>query len=163
MRKSVRLDTSRFVAAALLALHLTGCYGYAVTDHEPRPGEQLRARLSPAGTAWLLENLGRSRASVDGTFVRVDDDSYVFAAWRADLPGSQQFRAAIDTLRVPRDHVVALEERRLSVGRTAALVAFGAGLAVLAARELAGVGGSGDGDDGGTTFLVLPLRLPIGQ
>lgn len=159
----MRVTPVRFLAAALLALHLGGCYGYAVTTREPRAGEQLRARLSSTGSAWLLENLGRSRSTVDGTFIRTDADRLVLAAWRADLPATQQFRAAIDTLRIPREHVVAIEQRRLSIGRTAALVAVGTGIVVLAVSELAGIGGNGDGGDGGTTFLVVPLRLPIGH
>ncbi len=152
---------TRAVAAVLLSLQLAGCYGYAATQDPPVPGESLRARLTPGGTAWMVENVGRNRESVDGTFVRAQDDALVFATWRTDLPGARQFRTSIDTLHIPRQHVVALEERRLSMGRTAILVAAIAGLSALAFSELSGIGGSGEGSGGGGVFFTAPLQLPI--
>ncbi len=149
------------VAAVLLSLQLAGCYGYGATREPPLPGEPLRARLTPGGTAWMVENLGRSRETVDGTFVRAEDSTFVFATWRADLPGARQFRTSIDTLHIPRQHVAALEERRLSIGRTALAVAGIAGIAALALSELGGIGGSGGGGDGGGVFFTAPLQLPF--
>ncbi|MGH7444698.1 MAG: hypothetical protein ACREKM_07470, partial [Longimicrobiales bacterium] len=119
------------VAAVLLPPQLAGCYAYQATREPPRAGESLRARLTPAGSAWLVETLGRSRENVDGTFVRQDAETLVFAAWRADLPASTQFRTSIDTLRIPRQHVAAIEERRLSIGRTAIAAAVATGIVVL--------------------------------
>ncbi|HEU5209848.1 MAG TPA: hypothetical protein VFU06_10570 [Longimicrobiales bacterium] len=153
--------STRAVAAVLLSLQLTGCYGYAATREAPAPGESLRARLTPAGTAWLVENAGRSRETVDGTFVRAQDSALVFATWRTDLPGATQFRTSIDTLHIPQQHIAALEQRRLSVGRTALAVAGAAGILVLALSELAGIGGSGEGGRGGGVFFTAPLQLPF--
>jgi len=143
---------TRAVAAVLLSLQLAGCYGYAATREQPLPGKPLRARLTPGGTAWMVENLGRSRETVDGTFVRAQNDALVFATWRADLPGARQFRTSIDTLHIPQQHVAAIEERRLSVGRTALAVAGIAGILALALSELSGIGGSGEGGQGGGVF-----------
>lgn len=150
-------------AAVLLTLQLAGCYAYQTTREPPRPGESLRARLTPAGSAWLVETIGRSRENVDGTLVRQDAETLVFATWRADLPASTQFRTSIDTLRIPRQHVAAIEERRLSIGRTAIAAVVAAGIVALVASEIAGAGGSDDGGGGGTPFLVMPLPLPIAR
>src|SRR5690606_15190970 len=65
---------TRAVAAVLLTLQLAGCYGYAVTQEPPEPGESVRARLTPGGRVWMAENVGRSRETVDGTFVRAQDN-----------------------------------------------------------------------------------------
>lgn len=152
---------TRTVAAGLLLLQLAGCYGYAVTQEAPAPGEPVRARLNPGGSAWMVEHLGRNRETVEGTFVREQPDAFVFATWRADLPGATQFRTSIDTIHVPRQHVVALEERRLSIGRTAIAAAALTGIVVLAVSELAGIGGSGEGGTGGGVFFTAPVSLPF--
>jgi len=152
---------TRAVAAGLLSLQLAGCYGYAATREPPVPGESLRARLTPRGTAWMVENVGRSRETVDGTFVRAQNDALVFATWRTDLPGARQFRTSIDTLHIPQQHVAVLEQRRLSVGKTALLVAGITGVVVLAFSELGGIGGSGEGGQGGGVFFTAPLQLPL--
>jgi hypothetical protein len=152
---------ARACIAVLLPVQLAGCYGYAAMREPPAPGEPLRARLTPGGAAWLVENFGRNRENVDGTFVRQDDASVVFTTWRADLPNSAQFRTSIDTLYIPREHVAALEQRQLSIARTAIAAALGAGIVALAVSELSGAGGSDNGNGGGTPLLVLPLRLPF--
>jgi hypothetical protein len=154
---------TRAVAAVLLTLQLAGCYGYAVTQEPPEPGESVRARLTPGGRVWMAENVGRSRETVDGTFVRAQDNALVFTTWRTDLPGATQFRTSIDTLRIPQQHVAAFEEPRLSVGRTAILVAGIAGVVALAFSELGGIGGGSEGGQGGGVFFTAPLRLPLNR
>jgi hypothetical protein len=153
----------RFAAALLAAaLPLTsaGCYGYAAAPGSgPEPGEQVRARLTPNGTAWLVENWGRSRDALDGRYVGTRSDAVVLAAWRSDLP---ELPASIDTVRIPRQHVAELQQRRLSPVRTGIAIAVGAGILSLAVAELAGIGGGGGGDDGNTPFLVIPLELLLG-
>ena len=148
------------LAALLLLLStLGGCYSYRVTEPPVPAGQQLRARLTPAGTAWLFESFGRHRSEIEGTFVRSEAETYVLATWRTDLPGVPRVRTSIDTLYVPRHHVLALEERRLSIGRTALAAALAAGAAYVVARELTGVGGSGEGGNGGTQLMIpLPVR-----
>ncbi|MGH7443621.1 MAG: hypothetical protein ACREKM_02035 [Longimicrobiales bacterium] len=154
---------ARMTAAVLLALQLAGCYTYSTARTQPGAGDRVRARLTPGGSVWLAENFGRSRETLDGTFVRRDTASIVFTTWRSDLPSRTQFSTSIDTLRIPRAHVAALEERTLSVGRTALAAAVATGLVVLVVSALSGAGGSGDGDGGGTPFLVMPLPLPIAR
>jgi hypothetical protein len=147
-----------------LPLALGGCYAYGPPEGPaPEPGQRVRAQLTSSGAAWLLENWGRSRSSVDGLFVRGETDEVVLAAWRADLPGMTGFDASIDTVRVPRRHVAQLQERRLSPVRTAVAAAVGVGIVSLAVSELAGIGGSSGDDDGGTQFLVIPLHRLLGR
>lgn len=153
----------RLTAVVLLALQLAGCYTYSTATTDPAPGERVRAQLTPGGSAWLAENFGRNRDELDGTFVRRDTASVVFTTWRADLPGGTRFRTSIDTLRIPRMHVAALEERTLSVGRTALAAAVAAGIVVLAVSALSGSGGSSGGDGGPTPLLVMPPPLPIAR
>src|SRR5690606_31130562 len=95
--------------------------------------------------------------------VRAQDNALVFTTWRTDLPGATQFRTSIDTLRIPQQHVAAFEERRLSVGRTAILVAGIAGVVALAFSELGGIGGGSEGGQGGGVFFTAPLRLPLNR
>jgi hypothetical protein len=151
------------IAAGLLAatLPLTpGCYSYASTPGSvPEPGAQVRARLNPSGTAWLVENWGRNRNALDGLFVATESQDMVLAAWRSDLPA---LPASIDTVRIPRQHVVELQQRRLSALRTGIAAAIGVGVVALAVSELAGIGGGSGENNGGTPFLVVPLRSLLG-
>ena len=147
------------LAVLLLVLPtLGGCYSYRPTELPVPAGQELRARLTPAGATWLFESFGRHRSEIDGTLVRTDPETFVLATWRTDLPGAARVRTSIDTLYIPRQHVIVLEERRLSVGRTVLASALAAGAVFVVARELTGVGGSGEGGDGGTQ-LMIPLRL----
>jgi hypothetical protein len=152
---------TRLLAGLLAVVHLTGCYAYSAGAGRPEPGEPVRARLTNGGEVWLAENFGRSRDALDGRYVREDSAGIVFTTWRADLPGRTEFRTSIDTLRIPSEHVAALEQRRLSVGRTLVAAAVATGVVVLAVSAISGAGGSGDDDGGGTPFLVLPLPLPL--
>lgn len=149
----------RIIAAVMLPVHLVGCYTYSAARDDPAPGEPVRTRLTPNGSVWLAENFGRNRTTLDGTFVRSDTASITVTTWRSDLPGRTRFSTSIDTVRIPHAHVAALEERTLSIGRTALAAGVATGLVVLAVSALSGAGGSSDGDGGGTPFLVLPLRL----
>ncbi len=153
----------RILAGLLLTAQLGGCYAYSAAGAPPVPGEPVRARLTPGGTVWLAQNFGRNRDALDGSFVREDSAGFVFSTWRSDLPGRTAFSTSIDTLRIPREHVAAIEERRLSVGRTAVAAAAATGLVILAISALSGAGGDGDDNGGGTPFLVLPLRLPFAR
>lgn len=153
--------SSRRRAGAVLlllcfVLHLGGCYTYAATgDGIPEPNERVRARLTSSGQAWLVEQSGRARTNVEGTFIRSDPDHFLLTVWRSDLPGTTQFRTGIDTLRIPTAHVAQFEQRRLSAGRTILAGALAAGVAALAIGVMAGVGGDGDGDGGGTVFFMI--------
>lgn len=153
----------RMTAVVLLAFQLAGCYTYSTARSDPAPGERVRAQLTPGGAVWLAENFGRNRDVLDGTFVRRDTTGIVFTTWRADLPDRTQFRTSIDTLRIPRMHVAALEARRLSLGRTALAAAVATGIIVLAVSALSGTGGSSGGNGGPTPLLVMPPPLPIAR
>jgi hypothetical protein len=147
-------------AAALVLLmsmmpNLAGCYSYAVTSRTPEPDDRVRARLNAGGRAWLIEQSGRSRDNLEGTFVRSENEHVLMTVWRSDLPGSTQFRTGLDTLRIPVGHVTTFEERRLSIGRTLIAGAVAAGVLGLAIGVMAEAGGSGDGGDGGVVFFRL--------
>lgn len=147
-------------AAALVLLlsalpNLAGCYSYAATGRTPEPDDRVRARLNAGGQVWLIEQSGRSRDNLEGTFVRSEDDHVLMTVWRSDLPGSTQFRTGLDTLRIPSRHVTTFEERRLSAGRTLLAGAVAAGVLGLAIGVMAEAGGSGDGGGGGGVFFRI--------
>ena len=152
-----RRRTGGVLLLACFAVHLGGCYSYAARAGVPEPNERVRARLTSSGQAWLVEHSGRARTELEGIFIRSDPDHVVLSVWRSDLPGTTQFRTAIDTLRIPAQHVAAFEQRRFSTGRTILAGLLGAGAVALAVGVMTGVGGGGDGDGGGPVFFrILP-------
>lgn len=158
-RTPARTARRRTVAVVLLlcfVLHLSGCYSYASAGGAmPEPNQRVRAQLTSSGQTWLIEQSGRARSNLEGTFIRSEPEHFLLTVWRSDLPGTTQFRTGIDTLRVPSQHVAEFQQRRLSAGRTILAGVLAAGAVALAIGVMTDVGGGGDGDGNGTVFFTI--------
>lgn len=123
-----RSRTRRSVAAvAACALFATACYSHAPVPFEaPIPGGIVRAELTAAGTQEAVSRFGPGVREVNGMLLENDT---VSVSILVDNIQSQQGQIPVDAvaLRLQRDHVATVYERKLSVGRS---VLFGAGVIV---------------------------------
>ena len=131
----------------LCLLVLTGCYTYAPARSAPfARGMAVRAQLSAPMDFRLTELTANNVVSVTGEVVRQDPDTLVLSAQWLRAQSGYQFPAAGETVTIPADRLADLERRRISVLRSAAIVAAGALVSGLFVAVLdGGGGGSGTG------------------
>ena len=147
------------VATALLFPSLTGCYTYGrVAGESATIGAPVELSITDVGRVALTPTLGAGVLGVRGTLVGRSDSALVLRVGevRAIDAGTLQWTG--DTVQVRREYVAAVQQRRLSRGRTAILAgAVTAAVVLIANRSLIGIGGSGGGgsrlppDQGGGT------------
>jgi hypothetical protein len=104
------------------ALLLAGCYTYRpLVDPEPTPGQRVSAQLTTEGSRDLTGQIGPEVLHVEGQVIRADSSGLdlevleieSYRGIRSDWHGEQ--------VRLPREVVAGLQERRLSVGGTTLL------------------------------------------
>ena len=102
-----------------VAVSLMGCYTYRpLSTTLPEPGTRVSAQLSGSGSQELAGQIGSDVLHVEGEVIDADSaglDLVVleiesFRGIRSDWKGEQ--------VRLPRESVVGMQERRLSIGGT---------------------------------------------
>ena len=139
----------RCAAAAVFAAVATGCYGYAPAGAVPVPrGTPVRLRLErpcsfqlPSMTAHHIERL-------TAEMVREDGNTLVLSALRLASADGEDFDGRQATIDVSRADIAALEVRKVSVWRTAVLMA-GALVGTWLGFEALGGGSAGAEGPGG--------------
>jgi hypothetical protein len=153
------------VSVTLLTLGLvaSGCYKYVPVEmEEPAPGSLLRASLTTEGEQAVISRFGPGVREVHGMMLEQQPSEL---ALLVDAVYGRQGTLRVDAaaVRFRPEHVSALSERRLSVGRSAL---FGIGLAGVALLLVESLGLAGrqlePGDDGppGPQQIRIPLSLP---
>jgi hypothetical protein len=136
----------RWIAFLGLLAGLPGCYGYARTPEPPGRGIAIRAHLSQPQDVRLGEITANSVSRVDGEVIGLREDTLLVSAFWLRTPTGYEHMAKGQTVRIPRENVVAIEQKKFAWGRTgllaAGIVAVG-GLAKVA-FDAAGGGGSGN-------------------
>jgi hypothetical protein len=138
----------------VLAAFNTACYSYAPpqTGVVPRAGDQVRIKLSAAGTSELAQFLGPGVGYADGTLNEVRGDGTVVVgvdAIRLTM-GTDQFWSGRSVVAFAPQHVAEFQLRRLDARKTR-VASIGAGLAIIAIFALAIAGGGAHGNpDAGT-------------
>lgn len=131
------------VALLAVALALGGCTHYVVASPEVlAPGSSIRVRLSEPLSFDLPALTAHDVARVDAELVREERDSLIVSALWLDAVSGRGFPGGGWTVVVPERAIDRLEARRLSVWRTAVVVAGGA-LATYWGFDALGVGGIG--------------------
>jgi hypothetical protein len=134
----------RFSRPALLlaAVHaVTACRVYVPLAQPPPPGGRIVVDLTDAGARELADRIGAGAAAVEGDLVEATDSTLGLNVRTVRKRNGVESFWSGEPVRVPRQFVAHLGERRLSRGRTA--LAIGALFA--AAGVLAVVVGSGGG------------------
>lgn len=134
-------------AVASLLIGLTGCYSYVpLAGAHPARGTQVRAQLSQPASFTLDDLTVNNVVMIDAEVVRSGEDSLVVSALSLRSQGGMEFPAAGETLAIDAGSLGAVEMRRMSVLRSAALIAAAGAAASLL---FAGLGTLDSGGGGG--------------
>ena len=145
-------------AAGLLGVVMlanTACYTYVpVMSAAPQPGEHVALDITDMGRVRLNDQLGTGVSRVEGMVSASEGNDYLLSVTKVAYFNAPSANWSGERVRVSRDVVARVEERRFSKGRT--LIVMGGVLAGIAAfvltRSILG-GGTEAGDTG-------PPKLP---
>ena len=138
----------------LLIVPLLGaCYTYVPlqTTPVPAPGTKISLVLTDQGRVDAAPQIGPYAMRVEGSLLQTTDADYLVAVSDVvDIRGIHS-KWTGESVPLPRSGVANSYERLLSKPRTAmfALGMTAAVVALIASRNLLGIGGSGGGDNGG--------------
>ena len=138
----------RIASLLTVSVLLSGCFQYVpVQPVMPEPGTTIRAHLTDSASAMLAPTVGPGIGALEGRLLRRDEGGIEMAvsSARFRFGGGSQTRYG-EPLTVPQFGIAAVEERKLSLGRTALLaggVVLGALGFVIAVDAAGGDGGGG--------------------
>jgi hypothetical protein len=145
----VRVRRGALAAGLLL---LPACYATRLTTTSRiAPGERVAIDVNDQGRAALGERIGPEIRRLGGTYLGESNGEIELRVMDVtDLNGSRTTWSG-ESIKLRREHVKDMYERRFSRARTAVVVGVvAAGLvAFIATRGLFGFGPGGPGDDGG--------------
>lgn len=148
--RRTRARRARAVAAGLLLLPgPTGCYSNVpVWTGTPAAGRQVTVTLTDAGRTTLADELGPGARRLTGLLVSLEDSVYVVDVSAVEyVSGSDPTRWNGERIRVGRQYVGGVSERRLSRSRSWLM----AGLAVATVALVSTIAITGYGSDEGST------------
>lgn len=133
-------------AVAALLIGLTGCYSYVpVSGGHPGRGTQVRARLNDPASFTVQDVTVNNVVMIDAEVVRSGEDSLVVSALSLHSQAGVEFPAAGETLAVEAGSVGAIEARRMSLLRSAVLIAAAGAAAGLLFASLGTLDSGGGG------------------
>jgi hypothetical protein len=145
MRRVLRYR--RLVLATGFLPVLAGCYSYLpVATLQPAPGTNLSLVLSDEGRMQSVRQVGPYAMRIEGELLQATPEDFVLAVSDVvDIRGTRS-KWMGESLSLPRAFVMTTYEKRFSRSKTALLAAAVAGgiVAIIASRNLLGIGGSGD-------------------
>lgn len=130
---------------------VAGCYTYTpLTTLQPAPGTNLSLLLSDEGRMQTARQVGPYTMRIEGQLLSATPADYVLAVTDVvDIRGTRS-KWTGESVPLPRTYVAMAYEKRFSRGKTALLAsAVTAGIvAIIASRNLLGLGGNGDTGQG---------------
>jgi hypothetical protein len=129
-------------AVAVASILNLGCYTAGPIMADPQPAERVVFTLNDRGRAALSQQLGSGPVSVEGLVESADTDAYVVRVSRVSYITAGATTWTGERVRIGRDAVGMMQQRKLSRGRTFMAIAA-AGLAFglfVATRGLVGWG-----------------------
>lgn len=122
------MQTSRLIGLVAFGVLLAGCYTLQPTGGVvPGAGTSIALDINDAGRVALGGSMGPEIARIEGRLLSVDNDEFRVAVSAVHLlRGGEQAWSGED-VRVRREYVSTIQERRFSRGRTIALGAAGVG------------------------------------
>lgn len=128
----------------LLCLGLNGCFAYMPSRGGAlRQGQGVRAWLNAPMDVRLAEVTANNVSEIEGEVVRADSAVLVLSARMIRSSSGYEQLGANATVQIPRANVARLEERRISVLRSAGLVGIAVALTVVTAAANLGSGAKG--------------------
>jgi hypothetical protein len=136
------------VAGMLLVPGATGCYeSHAVRGATPLAGTEISLAITDRGRVGLGPQLGEGVLRLNGRLAQASDSVYLVRVASVEYAGAPTAHWTGEEVKVPRDYVASVAERRLSRKRSwlAAALAVGVIVAISAAISIFGGGTSPDG------------------
>jgi hypothetical protein len=132
---------------------LAACYTYRpLTSPEPAPGDRVSAQLTTEGSQELAPQIGPEVLHVEGDVLDVDSSGLDLQV--REIESYRGIRSGWngERLRVPRQAVAGMQQRKLSVGGTGLMAGVMTAGLYLVYRVLGGPGifEGGNGGSGGT-------------
>ncbi len=124
---------------------LAGCYVYVPVDNPAAPpaGKRVAFELTDRGRVALFDRMGGGVLRLEGTVTGDDSDQYVMDVWRVAQLNGETTRWSGERVRINRDFVGGVLERKLSNARTY-LLAGGATVAMVMLAKSVGLIGAPD-------------------
>jgi len=143
-----RISHHRPLAVALGFLPvLAGCYTYTpIATLQPAPGTNLSLVLSDEGRMQSMRQVGPYAMRIEGALLQATPDDLVLAVSDVvDIRGAHS-KWAGESVSLPRSYVMMTYQKQFSRSKTVLLATAVAGglIAIIAGRNLLGLGGSGD-------------------
>lgn len=134
------------IAIALVSVLVVGCYSLqpAAMGPAPRSGDRVSMDITDLGRVYLGSAMGPEIETIEGRLLENEEGDYLVGVTAVrTLRGATQIWSG-EKVRIEKQHVARLYERKFSRGRTAVLgVALAAGVVGLFGKGL-GVLGPGD-------------------
>jgi hypothetical protein len=112
--------TGRYALVGMLAL--SACYTYRpLATPEPSPGDRVSAQLTTEGSRELAGQIGPEVLHVEGEVLEVDSVGLSLQVREIESYRGIRSGWAGERLRVPRQAVAGMQQRKLSVGGTGLL------------------------------------------
>jgi hypothetical protein len=142
-----RAALSRGCVLAVGVATLTGCYAYTpIATLEPAPGTNVSFVLSDEGRMQSYKQIGPYAMRVEGALVQATPDDFTLAVSDVvDIRGAHS-RWTGESVSLPRSFVMTTYQKQFSRSKTvlAAVAVAGGIVALIASRNLFGIGGSGN-------------------
>ena len=126
---------------------LVGCYTYLpVATLQPAPGTNLSLVLSDEGRMQSVRQVGPYAMRIEGELLQATPEDFVVAVSDVvDIRGTRS-KWTGESVSLPRSYVMMTYEKQFSRSKTVLLATAVAGgiVAIIAGRNLLGLGGSGN-------------------
>ncbi len=126
---------------------LAGCYTYLpVATLQPAPGTNLSLVLSDEGRMQSVRQVGPYAMRIEGELLQATPEDFVVAVSDVvDIRGTRS-KWTGESVSLPRSYVMMTYEKQFSRSKTVLLATAVAGgiVAIIASRNLLGLGGSGN-------------------
>jgi hypothetical protein len=136
------MQAFRIIGLSVLGAVVVGCYTLQpIPSAVPEAGTVIALDINDAGRLALGGSMGPEIAQIEGRLLSTSDAGYHVAVSTLHLLHGGQQPWSGEDVRVQREHVSTIRERRLSRGRTIALSVIGAGaIAFFVTRSITGGG-----------------------
>jgi hypothetical protein len=133
----------RWISMAAIAVLMAGCYSLQpALGPAPKNGDQVAFDITDLGRVFLGGAMGPEIDQVEGRLLDQENGDYILGVTSVKtLRGGVQVWSG-ERVRIEKQHVARMYERRFSRGRTMALGVVGVGgLVILFGKDLAVLGG----------------------
>ena len=142
---------------------LSACYDYVPVTTVPPVGEMVALDITDRGRVGLADRFGPGLARIEGRLVSAPPNQYVVAVSRVTEISGESAGWTGETVRLDRDVVGQVQNRRFARGRTAfvATIATAGVVAFIVTRSYASSSSGSSDTTGGKT--PSSVRIPVGR